>query len=100
MSHAVDVLRLEKRMYIRTPRACCWVEETATLPLGRPSRTTPVPVIWAKHPWPSSAGPLLAVRLVSETVQVALRLNGKLRWQNADQLLTPRQARRWALSGF
>ena len=87
-------------MYIRTPRASCWVDEEPTS-VHRPSRTTPsIPVIWAKHPWPSSAGPLLAVRLVLGTVQVALRLDGKLRWQKADQLLTPRQARQWAQSGF
>lgn len=89
-------------MYIRTPRAYCWRDDTAAPPASPPSSRTdsPVPIRWALRPWPTPAGSLVAVRLVLGEVQVALRSGIGMRWVAADKVLTSREAQRWATHGF
>jgi len=91
-------------MYIRTPRAYCWLDDTNA---AKPAPSAPAapkpPMRWARQSWPAKPGPLVAVRLTSGGVQVAVRGGGKgkpLKWLEADKALTPRQARRWASNGF
>ena len=91
-------------MYIRTAYAYCWRDDSAAaepVPSSRPVPPAPAaPLRWARQPWPSKAGPLVAVRLVLGDVQVAVRSGGRLQWMAADKALTPRQARRWVANGF
>jgi len=90
-------------MYIRTPRAYCWLDDTDA---AKPAPSSPAaapkpPMLRARQSWPSRAGPLVAVRLAPGGVQVGVRASGKpLKWLEADKVLTPRQARRWASNGF
>ena len=93
-------------MYIRTPRAYCWRDDPLPVqPALEPARqervaTTVAPTRWALQPWPSKAGPLVAVRLVLGAAQVGVRIGSRLQWVAADSVLTPRQAQRWASNGF
>ena len=92
-------------MYIRTPRAYCWRDELPAAELAPPLpstlSTSLAPIRWAKYPWPSKAGRLMAVRLVLDEVQVGVRsTDGRLHWMTADNVLTSHEARRWASGGF
>ena len=92
-------------MYIRTPRAYCWLDEPAPAKPAPSSTAAPTPkppMLRARQPWPSKAGPLVAVRLTPGGVQVGARAAGgkPLKWLEAGKALTPRQARRWASNGF
>lgn len=90
-------------MYIRTQRAYCWREDIAAeLAPSRlcSSHPTDLPIRWARRPWPTRVGSLVAVRLLLGEVQVAVRVGSHLRWMAAGTVLTPREAHRWASSGF
>lgn len=85
-------------------RAYCWRDDFPAVdqPSAPPSAVLPafVPIRWARHPWPSNIGPLVAIRLVLGEVQVGVRVGGQLEWMAADKMLKPREAQRWASFGF
>jgi len=92
-------------MYIRTPRAYCWLDDPAAAkpaPSSSAALAPKPPMLRARQSWPSKAGPLVAIRLTDGGVQVCVRASGgkPLKWLPADKALTPRQARRWASNGF
>jgi hypothetical protein len=85
--------------YLRTARACVWVDAQAT---GNPIKIAPSAeeVRWAKKPLPSGHGLCIGVGETSHGLLVAVKRSSATYWLAADQVLHDGELADWLHTGF
>jgi len=88
--------------YIRTPRAAVAAPNAEDNQQNVSRRLAncrePIVTLWASRPFMVHAGPLVAVRLRGDVLEVCLAAYGRRRWVAPDSVLTPLQAHTWVMT--
>jgi hypothetical protein len=95
----------ESWMYIRTPHALVWVEDTLDKVNPAPQNHTgarpPHQERWATKPLNTARGRCVAVRQTSGKLELGCMVNNRLIWlAEPDQVLSERQLQNWLRDGF
>ena len=91
-------------MYQRTTRSAVWTkpadEARSHAAASREPGTEQEQTIWARVPFQARHGRCLAVRRRGDTLWVGVAGSPAIQWVPARQVLTDKEAERWASTGF
>jgi hypothetical protein len=86
--------------YQRGDKAAIWQDDPSANSNRRVVRP-PIQTVWATRAWRIAQGRCIGVRLVGRQVVQVCVSNGQTReWVPAERVLTAKQAKAWASSGF
>ena len=100
------MLPLEERMYQRTPRAFVWIDdksvESAAPVATQASRSEPSTerTAWVQRPVQTKYSRIVAARLSGANVKLAVVNGHRIRWREANEVLTGSEAKRWLIESF
>jgi hypothetical protein len=86
--------------YQRGDKAAIWQDDPPAVSSPRNVRP-PIKTIWATKAWRTAQGRCVGVRLVGgQVVQVCVSTGQTRKWVPAERVLTAKQAKAWASTGF